>query len=145
MGTTALVAGVALVGVFILTTQFAGRVGKDRAQDTERELPFRAEVSVLSERRLHLQAQGVQEYAIPPSRNQAATGDSEPADSEETDRYRWRYTGLRLLTQGNGQLILVPGDYTEDPKIFVVPLGDGVRLDIDSTANRLLLGASAPQ
>lgn len=47
--------------------------------------------------------------------------------ADDGDRFRFRYTGLRLLAEGDGTLFLVPERWTDDGSTLVVPVAD-VRL-----------------
>lgn len=117
LSTTVVLGAIVVLGVFIFTTQFASRVGVGRALALRAELPDLAVVTLYSEDRLYLSGRGVSEVEL-----------------AEDSTYRWRYRGLRLLVQGDDQLILVPGSYADDnARAFVIPVGDGLRLDLDRT------------
>jgi hypothetical protein len=48
----------------------------------------------------------------------------EPLRADDGDRFRFRYTGLRLLAEGDGTLFLVPERWTDDGSTLVVPVSD---------------------
>jgi hypothetical protein len=121
LSTVAILVAVGLVGVFTLTTQFASRVGTGRAIRTEQVLADLAAVTLYSQDRLYLNTVSVGETELP----------------DDDGMYRWRYDNLRLLTSGNGHAILLPGGYDDNnATAFVLPVGDGVRIDLDRTAAR---------
>lgn len=53
----------------------------------------------------------------------AASGDATDTETP-APKYGYRYYGLRLLTQGNGKLYLVPDEWSRDASTLVVPYDD---------------------
>jgi len=46
------------------------------------------------------------------------------------DRYRHAYTGLRLLTAGNGKTVLLPVGWRRGESVFVLSDDESVRIDV---------------
>jgi hypothetical protein len=92
-----LVAMLVVLSLFWATTDYARAYGRGRAVAYARDLTVRPGVVVYSAERLFLQGPGVRESALPAS---------------EHARYRYRYSGLRLLTEARGRLFLLPAGWT---------------------------------
>jgi hypothetical protein len=92
-----LVAMLVVLSLFWATTDYARAYGRGRAVAYARDLAVRPGVVVYSAERLFLQGPGVRESALP---------------AGEHARYRYRYSGLRLLTEARGRLFLLPAGWT---------------------------------
>jgi hypothetical protein len=91
--TVVLVVLLVILSVFWAATEYAAAVGRGAAERFARELGNRPGVVVYSVERLFVQGPGVVEVALP-------TGPD--------DAYRYRYQGLRLLTESGDHFFLLP-------------------------------------
>ncbi len=100
--------------LFWATATLAQWTGTGNGMRTARHLSELAPVTLDTQERLIL-ARGVDivETSLP---------------AEKGDRYRYRYTNLRLLIQGDGLLFLVPGTWSPSNSTLVVPLDGSVRV-----------------
>ena len=105
-----LVAMLVVLSLFWATTDYARAYGRGRAVAYARDLAVRPGVVVYSAERLFLQGPGVRELALPAG---------QPAS------YRYRYSGLRLLTEAHGRLFLLPAGWTTTDGAAIVLAGDG--------------------
>lgn len=124
---------VATLGLFVFTTQFAARSGTARAIELASTLPARAEVTLYSVERLHLNDHGIVESPVgSQGASRPPSGDAEAQEPVLDGEYRWRYSGLRLIAQGANQVVVAPASYSPgSAEVFVLPVGDGLRLDVD--------------
>jgi hypothetical protein len=113
-------AGVVLAGMLVVLSCFwtasvyAQALGQGRAEALAAQLQTRPGVVVYSDRRLHLNPPGVVETRL---------------DGQDA-RYRYRYTGLRLLVRGESRFILVPASWNHaDGVAIVLPDDDSLRLE----------------
>ena len=116
-GTASLVLVVLLVVValFWATTNYARAYGRGRAAEFARVLAVRPGVVVYSADRLFLQGPGVVETTLPAERHTS---------------YRYRYSGLRLLTESRGRLFLLPAGWTRtDGSAIVLTSSDKLRME----------------
>jgi hypothetical protein len=104
-----LVALLVVLSMFWATSNYARAYGRGRAVAYARQLAVRPGVVVYSADRLFLHGPGVQELALPP---------------EEHSSYRYRYSGLRLLTESRGRLFLLPAGWTTTDGAAIVLAGD---------------------
>jgi hypothetical protein len=86
-----------IVGLFWTVTEYAAAVGRGQAQQFADGLVGRPWVTVYSADRLFLNAPGVVETML-------------PADPHAA--YRYRYDGLRLLTEAHGRFFLLSQDWS---------------------------------
>jgi hypothetical protein len=107
--------GLAVTGLFWAGTSFAWRLGEGRAYDDALQLPSRPEVVLDTGQRLIDLPPFVQETTLP---------------AGKTDKFRYRYRGLRLLIQAGDRLFLVPGQWTAQGRTLIVPYDDSVRLQV---------------
>jgi hypothetical protein len=105
-----LVAMLVVLSLFWATTDYARAYGRGRAVAYARDLAVRPGVVVYSAERLFLQGPGVRELALP---------------AGEHASYRYRYSGLRLLTEAHGRLFLLPAGWTTTDGAAIVLAGDG--------------------
>jgi hypothetical protein len=102
------------VGLFWAVGTYAIGVGIDYAQQFERSLGTRPDVVVYSEKRLSLQAPGIQEVTC----------------QDPDAAYRFRYDGLKLTLQAGNQYLLVPAGWTyRDGASILIPRSHKVRLE----------------
>ena len=116
-GTTSLVLVVLLmvVSLFWATTNYARAYGRGRAAQYARLLAVRPGVVVYSADRLFLQGPGVVETPLPAGQHTS---------------YRYRYSGLRLLTESRGHLFLLPAGWTlTDGSAIVLADSDKLRVE----------------
>lgn len=109
-----LVALLISLSVFWTASEYAGEVGRTRANQLDASLPFRAEAVVYSRLRLHIDAPGVTEKAL---------GDDQSA-------FRFRYSGLRLLIKSGGKHFLAPAQWSRsDGVVVVLPDTEATRVE----------------
>jgi hypothetical protein len=109
----------AALGAFWWIALYAGESGRENARQIARNLPYRTEVAVYATKRLSIPLyDGVHEEHFP----------------DETLKYQYRYTGLRLLVHAGGRYFLVPSGWKRgvSPAIQIPDDGD-VRLDYITT------------
>jgi hypothetical protein len=104
-----LVAMLVVLSLFWATTDYARAYGRGRAVAYARDLAVRPGVVIYSAERLFLQGPGVREQALP---------------AGEHASYRYRYSGLRLLTEAHGRLFLLPAGWTTTNGAAMVLAGD---------------------
>jgi hypothetical protein len=110
-----LVAMLVVLSLFWATTDYARAYGRGRAVAYARDLVVRPGVVVYSAERLFLQGPGVREQALPAGQRAS---------------YRYRYSGLRLLTEAHGRLFLLPAGWTTtDGAAVVLAGGDQLRVE----------------
>ncbi len=106
----------AVVGLVWGIGSYADRQGTTDARDlAEYAFAGRPSVLVLSTDRLGLEGTGTQvgEISVP------------------GERYRYVYSGLRLLTRTSDAYILIPQQWKQfRDRVFVVPRTDGIRIDL---------------
>jgi hypothetical protein len=105
-----LVAMLVVLSLFWATTDYARAYGRGRAVAYARDLAVRPGVVIYSAERLFLQGPGVRELALPAGQRAG---------------YRYRYSGLRLLTEAHGRLFLLPAGWTTADGAAIVLAGDG--------------------
>ncbi len=103
----------AVLGLFWATNTFASAYGRGRAAIMAEELHRRPAVVLDTQERLYLTVSGIVETALP---------------NADGQRFRFRYRGLHLLTEGGGRLFLVPGEWSGRVATVVVPYDDSVRV-----------------
>jgi hypothetical protein len=110
-----LVAMLVVLSLFWATSDYARAYGRGRAVAYARQLAVRPGVVVYSADRLFLHGPGVREEALP---------------AEQHTSYRYRYSGLRLLTESRGRLFLLPqGWIRTDGAAIVLAGSDKVRVE----------------
>lgn len=106
--------GLALMALFWTVSLYAGQLGGQRALELTRALPSATEVVIYAEDRLSLAGPGVQVAELP------------VADS----KYRYRYSGLRLLVRGQERYVLLPvGWFPGRGSAYVLRDEDDIRLE----------------
>jgi hypothetical protein len=116
-GTVSLVLVVLLVVVslFWATTNYAREYGRGRADQYARLLAVRPGVIVYSADRLFLNGPDVVETTLP---------------AEQHTSFRYRYSGLRLLTESRGHLFLLPAGWTRSNGSAIV-LADNDKIRVE--------------
>jgi hypothetical protein len=110
-----LVAMLVVLSLFWATSDYARAYGRGRAVAYASQLAVRPGVVVYSADRLFLHGPGVQELTLPPGAHSS---------------YRYRYGGLRLLTESRGRLFLLPEGWTRtDGAAIVLANSDKVRVE----------------
>jgi hypothetical protein len=115
-----LVAMLVVLSLFWATTDYARAYGRGRAVAYARDLAVRPGVVIYSAERLFLQGPGVRESALPVGQHAS---------------YRYRYSGLRLLTEAHGRLFLLPAGWTTTDGSAIVLAGDE-KLRVEFTRGR---------
>ncbi|MEU2629757.1 hypothetical protein [Kitasatospora sp. NPDC007106] len=94
---------------------FAHQKGTADARWLAGNLALRPAVVLDTTERLYLQWPGVEERTLP--------------DAGASQRYRYRYRGMRLLAQADNRMFLIPRDWTwEDGNVLILPVDTGVRI-----------------
>ncbi len=110
----ALVGLLAVLSAFWTASVYAEALGRGRSQLVADRLQLRPQVTVYSERRLHLGGTGVTEQQLP------------RRDSE----FRYRYAGLRLLVRSDDKYFLLPDGWSRGASAAIVlPDGAGTRFE----------------
>jgi hypothetical protein len=110
-----LLVGLGVLGGFWWIALYAVETGHDRAVEIAGELRSRSEVALYSAEPLAIVGTdvGLDEFA------------------DDALRYRYRYTGLRLLIHADGNFFLLPRGWVRGvDSVVVVPEGPDVRLEI---------------
>jgi hypothetical protein len=104
-----------LLSVLWLLTIYAAQSGERIAVDSARTLRDEPEIIIYSTDRIAIAGSGVTVDEI----------------SQAGSRYRYRYSGLRLLVQAGGRYILIPAGWRKgSDSVFLVPIDNTIRLDI---------------
>lgn len=103
----------AVAGTFWAANTFAVTYGRNRAAILAASLHTRPAVVLDTAERLYLTIPGVDERILP---------------AEAGQRFRYRYRGLRVLTEAAGKLYLVPGVWAGRAATVVVPYTAEVRV-----------------
>ncbi|PFG41600.1 hypothetical protein ATJ88_0242 [Isoptericola jiangsuensis] len=98
-----------VAALFWATATIAQWAGYTQASDLAADLTVLPAVVLDTEQRLQLGDDVVAQTAL---------------RADDGDRFRFRYTGLRLLAEGDGTLFLVPERWTDDGSTLVVPVAD---------------------
>jgi hypothetical protein len=101
-----------VLSLFWAATDYARAYGRGRAVAYARDLAVRPGVVAYSAERLFLQGPGVREAALPAGQHAS-----------------YRYSGLRLLTETNGRLFLLPAGWTTTNGTAIVLAGDKLRVE----------------
>lgn len=102
------------VGLFWAVGSYAIGAGIDRAHQFETSLASRSDVVAYSDKRLSLQAPGVQEVAC----------------QYPDAAYRFRYDGLKFVMQSGNQYLLLPAGWTRSQgAAILIPRSEAVRLE----------------
>jgi len=109
----------ALLGLMLLSglwalAVYAQGVGQERAERIVAGLRRAPAITVYSSTPLAIQGLGVRKAAI----------------GVDGDRYRYAYSGLRLLTAGNGKTVLLPVGWRRGESVFVLSDDESVRIDV---------------
>jgi hypothetical protein len=108
---------VGLLGVLWWLALYAAQVGEGAAMDSVAALPDEPEIIVYSSDRIALDGPGVVVDEI----------------TQVGSKYRYRYSGLRLLIQTSGRYILIPAGWQKSrDSVFLLPGNDTIRLDMIS-------------
>lgn len=104
-----------ILGVLWWITLYAAQVGEEVAVENVADLRDEPEIVVYSSSRIAIAGPGIVVDEI-----------------QQTDsRYRYRYSGLRLLVQAGGKYILIPVGWKKGrDSVFVLPADGTIRLDI---------------
>jgi hypothetical protein len=110
-----LLVALGVLGVLWWVTLYAAQVGEQLAVDTVANLRDEPEVFIYSGERMAIAGPGIAVNEI------QGTG----------SKYRYRYSGLRLLVQAGGKYVLLPvGWKSGRDSVFLVPVDGAIRLDI---------------
>jgi hypothetical protein len=102
------------VGLFWAVGSYAIAVGEGHARRLEATLSAKSDVVAYSEKRLILQAPGVQEVVC----------------QDPDAAYRFRYDGLKLVKQSGNQYLFLPAGWTRaNGAAILIPRSDKVRLE----------------
>ena len=112
-GITSLALVIVATCLFWGTATVAEWSGRGNAMQTARHLDELPAVILDTTERLYLTDGIVEETALP---------------TQDADGFRFRYRGLRLLIQGEGQMFLVPAQWSASNSTLAVPLDDTVRV-----------------
>jgi hypothetical protein len=104
--------------LFWAGSEFAEAIGRGRAIAFASGMGGRPDVVIYSERRLFLEAAGVVEEALP---------------EQPPPAYRYRYSGLRLLSESKNRLFLLPVAWTPGVATIMVDYGPGMRMEFIAT------------
>jgi hypothetical protein len=109
--------GLLVVGVFVTVAWYADEIGH-RAAEAILDCPIQQPgVTVYSLHPLTLEADGVNVAQV----------------SEEADAYKYRYTGLRFLTRGNGKYFLIPESISAaSSSVIILPDNDQIRIEMSA-------------
>jgi hypothetical protein len=104
-----------LVGYFWAISVNAERVGTELGHNRARRLVREPVIVVFSTQPLGLSGTGVSRTTL----------------GGQSDGYRYRYDGLRLLVAANGKYFLLPALWTHgNDRVFVVADNDAIRIDV---------------
>ncbi|MGH3929343.1 MAG: hypothetical protein ACRDTF_05130 [Pseudonocardiaceae bacterium] len=104
-----------LLGMFWAVGLHADEVGKRTATDIVGRLPARLAVVLYSAERIAVSGTGVEVAEI----------------AQPGSKYRYQYSGLRLLGRSTEKYLLLPVDWKQGrDRIFVIPDDDSIRIDI---------------
>jgi hypothetical protein len=109
---TAALWAVLTLSAFWAISDFAVITGRGAARYTGNNLSLRPAVTIFSSERLGLSGPGVESGAL--------------ASSE---RYRFRYTGLRMLLRTGGRFLLVPEGWEPGAAVFLIDDGPSLRFE----------------
>jgi hypothetical protein len=114
--------GLALMALFWTVSLYAVELGKQRARALTRDLPSATEVVIYAKDRLVLAGPGVR-----------------VADVHLTDsKYRYRYTGLRLLVHAHERYVLLPAGWSRGQgSAYVLRDGDDIRMEFATAGGAL--------
>jgi hypothetical protein len=109
--------GLGLVGVLWFLAVYAQQVGEQQARVIAAGFVYDPPITVYSSTPLALNGPGVAVTKF----------------GADGDKYRYAYTGLRMLLSGNGKLVLVPSDWRKGENVFVLSDDGSLRIDITTT------------
>jgi hypothetical protein len=109
-----LLVGLGLVGLLWSVATYAQEAGEEAAAGIAGDLGARPHVVLYA-----VERQGI-----------AGPGVTVDELSQSGSRYRYRYDGLRLLVQGTGQYLLVPGGWHRGDSAYLVPITADIRIDV---------------
>jgi hypothetical protein len=102
------------LSLFWAVGEYSSRVGVRRAFEHELQLRARPAATLYSTQSLNLTAAGVEQVVC----------------GQPDAKYKYRYTGLKLLLQSGGQYVFVPADWRASRGAsFVIPRTDTLRLE----------------
>lgn len=110
-----------IVNLFAAVAGYADERGRELGRQLEANLQIRPAVSLYSVQPLGLDGPGVDHTGLP-------AGPS---------RFRFRYTGLRLLVRSGGNYFLVPAGWSSrsGAPTFAIPDGDDIRVEFQPGSN----------
>lgn len=115
----AFAAGLVTLSIFWASSSFAGAYGRGRAVDL---------ASRLQEDRPRVTLDTTERLFVVSSDDSLGVVETRLEPVEEGQRFRFRYTGLRLLVQAQGRMFLLPDRWNVDAGYtLVIPVGDDVR------------------
>jgi hypothetical protein len=104
-----------VLGVLWLLTIYAAQAGERLAVNSARTLRGQPEIIIYTTDRIAIAGSGITVDEI----------------QQAGSRYRYRYSGLRLLVQAGGRYILIPTDWKKGrDSVLLVPADNTIRLDI---------------
>lgn len=103
-----------VIGAMWFVAQYAQTVGEDRAKRIVAGLRTDPEVVIYSGSPLAINGLGVQVAAI----------------GKEGDKYRYSYSGLRLLVSGNGKFVVIASGWRKGEGVHILPDDGSFRIDI---------------
>ena len=107
--------------MFWAASEFAAAVGRGGAERFASGAGGRPDVVLYSAQRLFLNAPGVIE---------------EPLPEQPEAAYRYKYRGLRLLSESKNRLFLLPAVWTPGTVTFMIDYGPGMRIEFIPRAGR---------
>jgi hypothetical protein len=110
-----------VLSMFWAASEFAAAVGRGGAASFASGAGGRPDVVIYSAQRLFLNAPGVIE---------------EPLPEQSEAAYRYKYSGLRLLSESKNRLFLLPAVWTPGTITFMIDYGPGMRIEFVSRARR---------
>lgn len=112
-----LLVAVGLLGVTWWLALYAVQVGERSAMDSAATLANEPDITVYSSDRIALAGPEIVVDEI----------------QQVGNKYRYRYTGLRLLAQAGGKYVLLPVGWQKGrDSVFLIPYNDAIRLDMIS-------------
>lgn len=112
---TGVLATIGMVGILWSLALYAAQVGERAAVDSVATLPYEPEITLYSSDRIALNGPGIVVSDI----------------TQTGSRYRYCYSGLRLLIHSGDQYILIPVGWRKGrDNVFLVPGNETIRLDM---------------
>ena len=106
--------GLALMGLFWTISSYAGEIGTQRAQVLASDLLSATKVIIYSRDRLALRGPGMRVDEV----------------RQKNSKYRYRYTGLRLLVRSHDRYVLLPRGWARGgASVYLLRDEDNIRLE----------------